>query len=41
MTPNQQEGVGGKPFWGDNQEFYASETFRRIARGELSVGTID
>lgn len=30
--------VGGRPFWGDNQEFYASETFRRIVRGEIALG---
>ncbi len=27
----------GQPGWGDNQEFCPDETFRRIARGELSV----
>lgn len=25
-------------YWGDNQEFYPSETFRRIVRGELKLG---
>lgn len=30
--------VGGKYFLGDNQEFYPSETFRRIARGEIALG---
>jgi len=28
----------GKTCWGDNQEFYPSEKFRRIARGELELG---
>ena len=27
----------GASGWGDNQEFCPDETFRRIARGELSV----
>lgn len=26
--------VGGKQFWGDNQEFYAAHVFRQIARGK-------
>lgn len=30
--------VDGKPFWGDNQEFYAAELFRQIARGEATLG---
>ncbi len=30
--------VGGEIWWGDNQEFYPSETFRRIARGEIRLG---
>lgn len=27
--------VAGKPFWGDNQEFYSAKNFRRIARDEV------
>ncbi len=32
--------VGGKTFWGDNQEFYPSETFRQIVRGEIALGGV-
>ena len=30
--------VEGKTFWGDNQEFYPAEMFRRIARREIKLG---
>lgn len=30
--------VEGQAYWGDNQEFCPSETFRRIARGEIKLG---
>jgi hypothetical protein len=29
---------GGETWWGDNQEFYPAEAFRRIARGEYTLG---
>ena len=30
--------VAGETWWGDNQEFYPSEYFRRLARGEVRLG---
>ncbi len=30
--------VGGETWWGDNQEFCPSETFRRMARGKVRPG---
>lgn len=31
--------VDGSTWWGDNQEFYPADAFRRIARGEVRLGT--
>jgi hypothetical protein len=31
--------VAGKQFWGDNQEFYSTERFRQIVRGEIVLGS--